>query len=392
MQEESAIFGQDTVVDVVEQDDCEVKLLKTTANARLYRVSRRGKHFLKKTTKDNSERQLQQLRREYELSIGCDHPHIVHIFIYEPESEVGEGILMEYIEGRTLAEYIAENPAKKERERLFEELLSAVGYLHKRGIIHNDLKPENILISRADNSLKLIDFGLADSDAHYALKTLGCTPRYASPELRRQSKNIDARSDIYSIGIIMRELLGESAISRRCTKQNPDERYSNIEALQRAWCNRHRPYHAIVAAILLILFLLPTALYTQTKIEESKKGQKQELLLSQMERDITEICERAKDSVRNSRYIEFSTLHIDLMREACSDYMQQLYNSVDNTDLEAILATRFGQIYEKQWLEAVNMNVELRLPTYHLETSMEQWRFYDSLMDNRLPYRPYRGK
>ena len=139
------------------------KLLKTTTYASLYYALKQGKRFIIKTTKDNSERQEAMLKREYELSIGCDHPHIVHIYTLEPNLAIGQGIVMEYIEGRTLSEYLAEKPTLSERRRIADELLSAVGYLHKRGIIHNDLKPENILITHADNTLKLIDFG--DSSA-----------------------------------------------------------------------------------------------------------------------------------------------------------------------------------------------------------------------------------
>ena len=166
MSNESTIFENNSYKS--DKKDCyyDFKLLKITASSKLWRASRDGKYFLIKTTKENSEHQLKMLRREYELSIGCDNPHIVHVFTYEYDLHDGDGIVMEYIEGRTLDEYLLEKPSLESRQRVFGELLSAVNYLHKRGIIHNDLKPENILITRADDTLKIIDFGLADKDAH----------------------------------------------------------------------------------------------------------------------------------------------------------------------------------------------------------------------------------
>ena len=181
-------------------------LLRTTALSNLYRAYKAGKQFLVKTTKDGSERQLAMLQREYEISIACEQPHIVHVYTIEEQLPVGKGLIMEYVEGRTLGEFLAERPSTAERNRVFEELLRAVSYLHTRGIIHNDLKPENILITRANNTVKLIDFGLADSDSEFAFKQLGCTPRYAAPELVQHTGNSDARTDIYAIGMLMGDL------------------------------------------------------------------------------------------------------------------------------------------------------------------------------------------
>ena len=112
--------------------DCyyDFDLLKSTASSKLWRVSRDGKYFLVKTTKDNSEHQLKMLRREYEMSIGCDNPHVVYVFTYEHDTHKGDGIVMEYIEGRTLDEYLLEKPSLASRHRIFGELLSAVNYLH----------------------------------------------------------------------------------------------------------------------------------------------------------------------------------------------------------------------------------------------------------------------
>lgn len=246
-------------------------LLIVTAYASLYRITRSGRYFLIKTTKDNSPQARAMLRREYELSIGCDHPHLVHVYLFEEESPVGPGIVMEYIEGRTLDRFLAENPAPAVRRRIFEELLSMVDYLHKRGIVHNDLKPENILITRSGDRLKLIDFGLSDNDAQL-LRTPGCTPAYASPELLSGALQPDLRSDIYSIGRLMQLIFTGKyhGIIRRCLQPDRESRFENVERLRQRWQRRNRPWHLLLATIGAILFLLPSLLYLherQTRME-----------------------------------------------------------------------------------------------------------------------------
>ena len=246
-------------------------LLIVTAYASLYRVTKSGRYFLIKTTKDNSPQARAMLRREYELSIGCDHPHLVHVYLFEEDSPVGPGIVMEYIEGRTLDHFLAENPTPTVRRRIFEELLSVVDYLHKRGIVHNDLKPENILITRSGDRLKLIDFGLSDNDAQL-LRTPGCTPAYASPELLSGALQPDLRSDIYSIGRLMQLIFAgkHRGIIRRCLQPDRERRFENVERLRQRWHRRNRPWHLLLAAVGAILILLPSLLYLherQTRME-----------------------------------------------------------------------------------------------------------------------------
>ena len=247
-------------------------LLITTAYASLYRISKSGRYFLIKTTKDNSPQARAMLRREYELSIGCDHPHLVHVYLFEEESPVGPGIVMEYIEGRTLDRFLAENPVPSVRRRIFGELLAVVEYLHKHGIIHNDLKPENILITRNGDNLKLIDLGLSDNDAQYLCRTPGCTPEYASPELLSGSIQPDLRSDIYSIGRLMQLLFGEkyARIVRRCLQTDRNRRFENVESLQRRWQQHNRPWHIMLAVVVMILFLLPSLLYLNERRSRTK--------------------------------------------------------------------------------------------------------------------------
>ena len=355
---ESGIFEKEVFLQKDNDNFHDYKLLKTTAYSKLWRVSRDGKYFLIKTTKDNSEYQQKMLRREYEISIGCDNPNIVHVFTYERNLPEGEGIVMEYVEGRTLDEFLLEKPSLKTKQRIFGELLSAVNYLHKRGIIHNDLKPENILITRADNTLKIIDFGLADNDAFYVLKTLGCTQRYASPELHSQDvrtriatskQKIDARSDIYFIGIIMQDIFDGryKRIINKCIKENVGSRYSDISSLQRKWNDRNKVWKYLTVIVILLVAAFPTYLYLSEDNAEKKEIAIKEAQIAEIKSDIRAFFEDFINDLNSHTdaegYIEYSE-YVKLMTEFAEEYPQYMNDKVYSlTDYElkqrAILET-----------------------------------------------------
>lgn len=275
-----------------------------TSRAVLYRVRKAGKYFIIKTAKDGAPQALELIKREYELSVGRSHPHIANIFTYEPVTIVGAGIIMEYIDGRTLKEFLAEKPSLSLRRRVFLQLLQAVAYLHKSGVVHNDIKPENIMITRADNDVKLLDFGIADSDAHFLVRTPGCTPLYASPELRRQEKNLDSRSDIYSLGVVMKEMFGGwyyGRIHARCLCHKKEKRYSDADALMRAVKHYNYPFYAVIAFALLLLLLQPLFMYV--RVGNELAAAKQLINLQQNEIDrarSTVVAEKAcVDSLQN---------------------------------------------------------------------------------------------
>lgn len=241
----------------------DVELICVTGHARLYRMRKAGRLFMAKTIREDSAKDVELLKREYELTLGLTHPHIVHIYAYETDTPVGPAIVMEYVDGRTLAEYLAEKPASSALRRVFDQLLSATDYLHKAGVIHNDLKPENILITRSNNDVRLIDFGFADDDSHYMHRAQGGTRGYASPELTAQSHDLDTRSDVYSLGRIMQQLFPRrwSRIAHRCLHPDKHRRYADVEALAKAWRRRRQPMQWAAMLVVAALILLPTLLY-----------------------------------------------------------------------------------------------------------------------------------
>jgi serine/threonine-protein kinase PpkA len=130
-------------------------------------------------------------------------------------------LVMEFFEGGDLQKRLFEGPvAPEEALKLFRELMFALGDIHEKGILHRDLKPQNLMF-RADGSLAIVDFGIAkhidsiDLTGHGEI--LG-TPRYMSPE-QVQSRALDLRTDIYSAGVLLYQMLagrhlfdGETAI------------------------------------------------------------------------------------------------------------------------------------------------------------------------------------
>lgn len=258
MEAESDIF-QNSMEEALSGSKVGAMIIKAGALFSYYRVEHDGKYFFFKTFTEDTPFIRRLLRREFELSSRCDNPHIVYTSLFGEFVHGKEGILMEYVEGQTLTEFLTTKPSLETRRKIFSQLLDAVAYLHKKGIIHNDLKPDNILIASEGERLKLIDFGLSDDDAHYILKTPGCSGSYAAPELK-EGRQSDIRSDVYSVGKIMDTLFGNRyrRIANKAKREIPEERFKSIGSMQLAWRRRNRRikfFAAIVGFLCLALLI-----------------------------------------------------------------------------------------------------------------------------------------
>lgn len=157
----------------------------------------------------NIEQFAQRFVREVRVIAGLNHPHIIKVFDYGEQNGLAY-LVMEFQSGGSLADLIDKGPLPLQRaSTLLEQIASALDYAHRQGVIHRDLKPQNILLD-ADGNAILTDFGIAKIfDTNTALTqsgTLVGTPAYMAPE-QWQGRPIDARADIYALGIVLYEMI-----------------------------------------------------------------------------------------------------------------------------------------------------------------------------------------
>jgi serine/threonine protein kinase len=150
-----------------------------------------------------------RFRQEAQAAASVSHPNLVSVFDTGSEGDV-HFIVMEYVEGRTLDETIkAEGPLDLPRAlHIARAICAALSAAHARGIIHRDIKPANILL-QPDGLVKVMDFGIAKATDAPPLTNAGLvigTAAYLSPE-QAQGLPVDARSDIYSVGCVLYEML-----------------------------------------------------------------------------------------------------------------------------------------------------------------------------------------
>jgi serine/threonine-protein kinase len=157
---------------------------------------------------EDAQEQLARFRREAQAAGRLTHPNIVGIYDFGEDAGTYY-IAMEFVKGRELQSYLeaSERFALHDIARIMGQLLEALDYSHRQGVVHRDIKPSNIIIL-ADGTAKVADFGIArleSSNLTQAGMVLG-TPSYMSPE-QFMGQTVDGRSDIFSAGVILYQLL-----------------------------------------------------------------------------------------------------------------------------------------------------------------------------------------
>jgi predicted Ser/Thr protein kinase len=153
--------------------------------------------------------ELERFRAEAKVQANINHPNVVTLYGFEPYGE-SYCMIMEYVEGRTLADLVRGGGPLPPHIVLMiaRQILEGLDASHRRGVVHRDLKPSNIILT-SDGIVKVMDFGIAKMEGGKNLTATGAlvgTVNYMSPEQVR-GEAVDARSDLYSFGVILFELL-----------------------------------------------------------------------------------------------------------------------------------------------------------------------------------------
>jgi eukaryotic-like serine/threonine-protein kinase len=200
---------------------------------------------------------VERFRREAQAAANLNHPNIVNVFDWGKHAST-YFIAMEYVDGRTLADILRSNGhlTSKQAAEIATEVAAALGFAHAAGLVHRDIKPANILIG-TNGSVKVADFGIAralnapiESSLTQAGAVMG-TATYFSPE-QAQGAQPDPRSDLYSLGVVMYEMI---AGRPPFTGDNPVSiAYRQVHdyptPLNQLVADVPRPYEAIVAKLL----------------------------------------------------------------------------------------------------------------------------------------------
>jgi serine/threonine protein kinase len=302
------------------------------------------------------------LRREYEIGKNLSHVCVVSTIDFAESTPVGAAIVLEYIDGVTLREYLSDPSTGIEAKKkpILNDILSGVDYLHHRGILHNDIKPDNILINKLGHA-RIIDFGLSSSYDSIYSGVVGGSEGYTAPEILKGEGHADASSDIYSLGLIIQLLFGDTyqRIVKKCTLLEPEARYQSIGELKRSlFVKRALPW-AVCAGILVLILAFFAILPTALRIEQTSK-----------EADYKAEATAFLDSAYQTALQRIEKLPYQESAKGAKEFYLKYYNDIylqlPNEKRPAYDAVLSAQIVELDSL-AEGLPTLLNLPTKELE-------------------------
>ena len=314
----------------------DITLKQNHSHTQIYTASRYGRRFLLKALAPEAsgltDYRIQQ-EQEFQLAVQLVHPNIAAIYSLEEISGVGRCIVQEWIDGQTLGEWLQTKPSKTSRERVLNQLMEAMEYIHSRQLVHRDLKSDNILITRNGTNVKLIDFGLSLTD-----DTL-------SPLTN------DPRKDIIALQQLFPDI---------CPKGS----FANIAALRRAINRRKRLIRLLPVILSALLLAAAITLFYLSWHERQIEQRRFETMSEEIDMYIAQ--ERAQLEEIVNRRDSYSTSNIEEMlayQRDMSDYssVTQLFDAKRDSitklyDIDDPLREQFWQM----WLHReVDMNNEL---------------------------------
>jgi len=192
----------------------------------------------------NKPQYQKALQRELKANHELDHQNILR-YVGEKDSDVyGFCIVMEWETARTLTDYLQERHSEEEKKDIIRQVADGVSYLHRKGLIHSALNASSIFITTKGNHVKILNFRQRFADRLFEPQS---SLKFRAPEAKDGTLALDARTDIYSLGILLREMdlgMEYQTVIEKCTSIGRNDRYPDVDAFLEAFEHRrmsHRP-------------------------------------------------------------------------------------------------------------------------------------------------------
>lgn len=243
--------------------------VSASGSTRLFTAMKYGKRYVLKCLKQDylfTPVYQQALTKEFEIGLQLEHPHICRTFALERLAGMGSTIVMEYVDGDSLDTLIKENRLSAElADRIAEEMMDALEYMHSKQIMHRDIKPANIMLTHTGRSVKIIDFGLSDSDLFGVLKMPAGTYRYIAPEQLLPGAAAEPKADIYSLGMVMEDMANATHSKRLkrmdgiCTIKDAELRPDSIAQLRKLIKKNEHERRILITLAIVVAALICAA-------------------------------------------------------------------------------------------------------------------------------------
>ncbi len=312
-----------------------------------------------KTELRDSLTHLSMLRKEFDILISMQHPNVVGGVGMEEIDGLGLCVVMEWVDGLTLKQWLKKRPKRKERMRVAMQLMDALEYVHGKQAAHRDLKPSNILITRNGNHVKLIDFGLSDTDDYAIYKQPAGSAGYISPE-QTESRLSDIRNDIFSLGCVLSDLrLGVlySLIVRKC-KSSAGKRYLHVASLRKDFLRVSHLPRVLAGTVLLAGILVSGRIIYTLRVDLDAANSQLETLA-----DREHLKEEA--IADGKRWMDRVASCVDMDTVGTYEHRLLFYNSIAGQF--ATFWTEYPKVLQPRLTESEAEEVKRVLATYYTE-------------------------
>lgn len=193
---------------------------------------------LKEAYRDKPQYQ-RYLKKEFERAKDLDNPNIFKLLALKETENYGTCIETEREDSRTLAEWLEEGHTNDEKKRVIRQVASAISYMHSQGVVDGNLNTRNVFLTKKGDQVKFLVVRLRYTDM---LKQPAETLKFLAPEAKDGTVGLDDKADIYSLGVMLKEmgLVAEYAsVIEKCCRFGRNERFENVEAFLDALEHRH---------------------------------------------------------------------------------------------------------------------------------------------------------